>query len=69
MLPYDTGISCIASVHSFGEKKTVQKSGIDESTEGSTIPACPTGSVPKGLILRNFVFYVLYVCFVLYKFI
>ena len=36
------------------------KSGIDKSTEWSTIPTCPTssafltGAIPKGLILRNF---------------
>ena len=48
----------IASVHSFFY--TFLKSGIDKSTEWSTIPACPslcafsTGVIPKGLILRKF---------------
>ena len=51
MLPYDTGICCyafiyyfriffIASVHSFFI--LFLKSGIDKSTEWSTIPACPS---------------------------
>ena len=43
MLPYDNGICCyalIASVHSFFY--TFLKSGIDKSTEWSTIPACPS---------------------------
>ena len=66
MLPYGTGICChafiklkfsIASVHSLFLEK---KSGIDNSTEWSTIPACPkpymlflTGAIPKGLILQK----------------
>ena len=43
MLPYDTGILefFIASVHSFFFY-TFLKSGIDKSTEWSTIPACPS---------------------------
>ena len=50
----------IASVHSFFVLFFFFKSGIDESTEWSTIPACPslvcflTGVVLKGLILRKF---------------
>ena len=48
MLPYGTGICCysflyfffIASVHSFFILFFL-KSGIDKSTEWSTIPACP----------------------------
>ena len=62
----------IASVHSFFY--TFLKSGIDKSTEWSTIPACPslmrflTGVILKGLILRKFVFDVC-VCFVLCKFV
>ena len=51
MLPYDTGICCyafisyleffIASVHSFFFYILFKKSGIDKSTEWSTMPACP----------------------------
>ena len=52
----------IASVHSFKKKNTFKKSGIDKSTEWSTIPACPslmyfffflTGVILKGLIFRK----------------
>ena len=48
----------IASVHSFFIY--FFKSGIDKSTEWSTIPACPSrmfclvGVIPEGLILRKF---------------
>ena len=50
MLPYDTGIcyyafiykkKIIVSVHSFF-LNIFKKSGIDKSTEWSTIPACPS---------------------------
>ena len=54
MLPYGTGICCyafiyylkkikffIASVHSFFIL-FLKKSGVDKSTEWSTIPACPS---------------------------
>ena len=52
-------IFLISFVHSFF---ILKKSGIDKSTEWSTIPACPslmcifflTGVIPKGLILRKF---------------
>ena len=66
MLPYDTGICCYAFIyfrifycfcpflfHTF------LKSGIDKSTEWTTIPACPSlmcffnRVIPKGLILRK----------------
>ena len=46
MLPYDTGICCsaffffFASAHFFFY--TFFNSGIDKSTEWSTIPACPS---------------------------
>ena len=61
-----------ASVHSFFI--LFLKSGIDKSTEWSTIPECPslmcflTGVIPKGLFLRNFCIYVC-ACFVLRKFV
>ena len=64
----------IASVHSFFYI-LFKKSGIDKSTEWSTIPACPilmyfflTGVILKGLIFENFVFNIC-VRFVISKFV
>ena len=70
MLPYGTGICCHAFIEFFLYCFIVsvipflyfKKSGIDKSTEWSTIPACPslmyffflTGAIPKGLILWKF---------------
>ena len=71
MLPYGTGNGCyafiyyfkfpIASVYSFLKYFFSFKSGIDKSTEWSTITARPspmcffsTGAIPKELILRKY---------------
>ena len=45
MLPYDTGICCYAFIDFFlllPLSIPFLKSGIDKSTEWSTIPACPS---------------------------
>ena len=83
MLPYGTSICCyayishliffIASVHSFLYIPFL-KSGIDKSTEWSTIPACPSltcffnrGNTEGTKSSKKFG--LMSVCFVLYKFV